>query len=95
MYRYASLKSIDKYVPEMRRLGVSTVARSPRGFLTAYRRTGGRASKLSPYWRNRREGFIKRHMAQVRKHGESLAKNGKPSRRWLALMAWAFRPGSK
>jgi hypothetical protein len=94
MFRYASLKSIDKYVPEMKRLGVSTVARSQRGFLTAYRRAKGRASNLSPYWRKRREGFIKRHMAQVRKHREKLVKGGRHSRRWLALMAWAYRPGS-
>jgi hypothetical protein len=87
-----SLKAIRKYVPEMRRKGVSVVARSPRGFLTAYARAGGRMSKLTEWWRNRRLGFIKRHMAQVRKHGEKLWKGGKPSRRALALIAWAYMP---
>jgi len=92
MFRYASIKSIDRYIPEMRRLGVSTVARSSRGFLTAYRRAGGKAKNLSHYWKNRREGFILRHMAQVRKHGEKLINDGRPTRRWLALMAWAYKP---
>jgi hypothetical protein len=87
-----SLKAIRKYVPEMRRKGVSVVARSPRGFLTAYARAGGRMSKLTEWWRNRRLGFIKRHMAQVRKRHEKLWKGGKPSRRALALIAWAYMP---
>ncbi len=89
---YQPLSVIAKYVLEMRRRGVSKVARSSRGFLTAYRRAGGRSSKLSPYWKRRRDNFIKRHMAQARRHGEKLIKNGKESRRWLALMAWAYRP---
>lgn len=90
-----SLKAIRKYVPEMRRKGVSVVARSPRGFLTAYTRAGGRMSHLSKWWRDRRLGFIKRHMAQVRKRGEKLWKGGKPSRRALALIAWAYMPRGK
>jgi hypothetical protein len=87
-----SLKAIRKYVPEMRRKGVSVVARSPRGFLTAYARAGGRMAHLTEWWRNRRLGFIKRHMAQVHKRREKLWKGGKPSRRALALIAWAYMP---
>ena len=36
-YRWMSLKDVLRYEPEMQRLGVSKVARSPRGFLTAYK----------------------------------------------------------
>ena len=35
-----SLKTIRKYEPEMKRLKVSEVARSKRGFLTAYKKAG-------------------------------------------------------
>lgn len=76
----------------MQAQGVSVVARSPRGFLTAYRQAGGDPERLSPYWRNRRENFLKRHLAQVRAQGEPLYRDGKPTRRHLALIAWAYSP---
>lgn len=78
-----SLKTISKYEPEMRRQKVSEVARSPRGFLTAYKRAGSPA-KLSDEWKRRRDAFIARHGAQYKK---------KPTRRRrLALIAWAHDP---
>lgn len=83
-YKYMSLAEIKEYEPEMRRLKVSEVARGPRGFLTAYKRANGNTSKLSEYWRNKRDGFIKRHMAQYRKNPTY--------RRKLALIAWAYNP---
>lgn len=68
----------------MRALGVSKVARSPRGFLTAYKRVGGSPSKLSEAWKRKRNGFIARHLAQY---------NVNPIlRRKLALIAWAYMP---
>jgi hypothetical protein len=91
-YAYLSLSAIDKYVPRMRRLGVSEVARSGRGFLTAYRRAGGDPNRLSDDWRRKRENFIKRHMAQVKERGEKLWQDGQPTRRHLALIAWAYSP---
>lgn len=90
---YLSLDVIDLYVPEMRRRGVSEVARSQRGFLTAYRKANGDPDALSPEWRAKREGFISRHMAQVRERSEPLMDaKGKPTRRHLALIAWAYSP---
>lgn len=81
-----SLKTIRKYEPEMRQKGVSKVARSQRGFLTAYKRAGS-PKNLSPRWKRKREGFIARHGVQYRK---------KPSRnRRLALIAWAYDPERK
>lgn len=92
-----SLSAIDKLRPEMVKRGVSEVARSPRGFLRQYRKAGGRFSKLSPYWRNRRNNFVKRHLAQARNNGEKLwdPKKKKYSRRGLALVAWAYDPKRK
>jgi hypothetical protein len=81
-YRYLSVKQISKYEPEMKRLKVSEVARSKRGFLTAYKKAGTK-NNLSDDWRNRRDGFIKRHMAQYKP---------KQKRRELALIAWAYKP---
>ena len=78
-----SLKTIKKYEPEMRRLHVSEVARSPRGFLVAYKRAGSPA-KLSPHWKKRRKGFIARTLPQYKKNPTK--------RRLLALRAWAYEP---
>lgn len=69
---------------------VSAVARSPRGFLTAFKR-----GNVSPKWLARRSAFVKRHMAQVEKRGEPLWKDGEPTRRHLALAMWAYSPAPK
>lgn len=79
-----SLKTIKRYEPEMREKGVSQVARSPRGFLTAYKRVGGDPKKLSDDWKKKRKAFIARHMAQYEKNPTR--------RRRLALIAWAYDP---
>ena len=92
------LSAIEPFVPMMEKRGVSEVARSPRGFLTAYREAGGDLSrmgsdpKFGQDWRRRRENFIKRHMGQIRSKGEDLWRYGNPSRRHLALIAWAYTP---
>lgn len=77
--------------------GVSAVARSGRGFMRAYEKAGTWA-RLDPWWKARRNAFIARHMAQVRQNGEKMWKpdrSGKlqPSRRCLALLMWAYKPG--
>lgn len=82
-YPYLSLNTIRRYEPEMEALGVSQVARSPRGFLSAYKRADGNPRNLSEAWRRKRNGFIARHMAQY-KPGQT--------RRRLALIAWAYDP---
>lgn len=92
MHAYLSEAVIARYRPLAVRLGVSSVARSPRGFLAAYRRAGGQPAKLSERWRRRREAFIARHMAQVRERGEPLWEGGLPTRRHLALIMWAYSP---
>lgn len=82
-----SLKTIAKYEPDMERLKVSLVARSPRGFLTAYKKVGGNINKLSGEWKAKRLAFIARHLPQYRKNPTY--------RRRLALIAWAYDPERK
>jgi hypothetical protein len=84
---YLPLRIIERYTPEMERLGVSKVARGRGGFLTEYRRVGGRPSRLVEYWRRKRAGFIARHMAQYRV--------SRGYRQYLALIAWAYQPRLK
>lgn len=92
-YKWMPLHQVEKFVPLARALGVSTVARSQRGFLTQYRKAGGNASRLSAYWRNRRDNFVARHMAQVEHRDEPLFESdGQPTRRHLALIMWAYSP---
>lgn len=84
MYRFLPLRIIKQYEPEMRQEKVSIVARSPRGFLTAYKRIKGKPSKLNLAWHKKRNSFIARHLAQYRKNPTY--------RRKLALIAWAYMP---
>ena len=83
-YQPLKLSEVRKYEPEMKRLGVSKVARSPRGFLTAYKRWWRLAWDTRDRWMRKREAFIARHLAQY--------KENPTRRRWLALVAWAYRP---
>ncbi|MFA5053242.1 MAG: hypothetical protein WC565_04250 [Parcubacteria group bacterium] len=89
-YSYLSLGNVLAWESEAARRGVSEVARSNRGFLRAYE-TAGSARALSPEWRAKREGFIARHMAQASNEPWFDAK-GRPTRRHLALIMWAYSP---
>jgi len=81
----------DKYLKLARRWRVSTVARSRSGFMGVYARAGSAARmKKRMYsktqtWENRRDGFVKRHLAQYAKHPTP--------RRALALRMWAYDTG--
>lgn len=91
---FMGLREVERWVPEARRRGVSAVARSARGFLTAYRRAGGDPSRLSEAWMRKRAGFIARHVAQMRRRGERVrGPDGRPTRRALALAMWAYDVG--
>lgn len=84
------LPTVINWEPTMARLGVSEVARSPRGFLRAYKSSRGMPSRE---WLARREGFVARHLAQMVKNDEPLyGEDGLPTRRHLALVAWAYSP---
>jgi len=88
---WLSVAEVRAALPEIRRQGVSAVARSPRGFIPAYTRAMKRAN-LSQTWKQRRGAFVARHMAQVRHRDEPLWVDGEPTRRHLALVAWAYSP---
>jgi ribosomal protein S18 acetylase RimI-like enzyme len=95
-YHALSYAQAHAWEPLAAAKGVSAVARSARGFMRAYQ-AAGTFAKLSPYWQRRREGFIARHMAQVKQNGEPLWKYDAagvrvPSRRALALLMWAYMP---
>ena len=83
-YRYLPLSTIRELEPEMQRLGVSKIARSRSGFLSAYKRAGGDPDRLSEDWRRKRHGFIRRHLVQYQLNPTK--------RRELALQAWAYQP---
>ena len=83
-YVWLPLQVVLKYEPEMQRLGVSKVARSRRGFLTAYKRASGDKRKMSDYWVKQRTGFIARFLAVWDKYPTDRVK--------LALIAWAYMP---
>lgn len=84
MFAFVPIADIIKFEPEMKRLKVSQVARSSKGFLSAYKRVNGNAEKLSIKWKQTRDNFIKRHLPQYKL---------KPThRRLLALYAWAYKP---
>ena len=96
-FQYLDLDTIEKAVPAMEQQGVSEVARSKRGFLTAYRKAKGDPVALQhafdPHsgenWFQRRDNFVARHRAQLDGTGW---KGGEPTRRHLALVAWAYSP---
>lgn len=91
-HRFLPLSTIARYEPIARKRKVSEVARGPQGFLPAYKRAGS-PGELPDYWRGRREAFIARHMAQVERRNEILWEvDGRPSRRHLALIMWAYSP---
>ena len=89
---YLPISVIRGWVPLMKRRGVSEVARSPRGFLTAYRKAGGDPNRLTDAWHRKRIGFLKRHIAQAAGREPWFDESGYPTRRHLALIAWAFSP---
>ena len=94
-YDYLSLKEVERWEPVARAMGVSKVARSRRGFLTAYKAAGGKWQNLPMEWREERDGFLERHLAQLYDREEPLYKKGKPTRRHLALIMWAMSPDPK
>jgi integrase len=105
-HAWLPLAVVEAAVPAMRGQQVSEVARGDArsaatgiGFLDAYRAARGSPAAMANLqatartsWTQRREGFIARHVAQARRQGEPWWENGAPTRRHLALVAWAYSP---
>jgi hypothetical protein len=92
-YHWQSLATVKRYEAQARSLGVSAVARSPRGFLSAFKQAGGsaramNATRVPGYpnqtWAQRRNAYIARHLPQYRRQPTA--------RRRLSLIMWAYRP---
>lgn len=91
MYAFLSVPAVLALVPLARELGVSEVARGPAGFVHAYTKAGG-PDKLSDAWKEKRENFIRRHLAQAKARNESWWHLTQPTRRHVALAMWAYSP---
>ena len=95
-FKWMTLDEALAHEEEAKKLRVSEVARSNRGFMRAYERAGGNPNIMArilvsginriSYWDKRRNEFIARHMAQYTKPG------GKTRRRWLSLAMWGYKP---
>lgn len=106
MHRWLPLSVVSAALPALRARGVSAVARGDQksdqtrvGFMVAYAAADGRPQEMARLlateqqtWAERRDAFLRRHLAQAKTNGEPWWKNGRPTRRHLALVAWAYSP---
>lgn len=93
---FLSLRCLERWLPEAAARGVSEVARSERGFVAAYRAVRGDPRRLPTEWRRKRAAFLARHEAQRRAGREPLyGADGRPTRRHLALIMWAWSPDAR
>lgn len=104
--RWLPLSVVSAALPALRARGVSAVARGDQrsdqtrmGFVAAYAAVEGRPHVLAQRlatgqqtWAERRDAFLRRHLAQAKANGETWWKDGRPTRRHLALVAWAYSP---
>jgi hypothetical protein len=86
------VEEVEAMLPTIEAAGVSAVARSPRGFIAAYRRIRSPLQMMiaevpdlpSQTWAQRRDAFIARALPVY---------NAAPThRRALSLLAWAYLP---
>ena len=100
MFKYLKLKTVNDAIPLIVAENVSAIARSRRGFIRAYKMVHGNSKRLKNVlapgrletWDQRRDNFIRRQVAQARANGEPFWRDGFPTRRHLALVAWAYSP---
>ena len=95
MYGWMPVEEVEAMLPTIEAAGVSKVARSPRGFVSAYRRIRSPLQMMiaevpdhePQTWSQRRDAYIARALP---------AYNADPThRRALALMSWAYAPPLK
>jgi hypothetical protein len=80
-YPFLRMKTIDMYMPLIKKMKVSEQARKPNQFLSIYKTYG---EQLPENWAIKRENFITRHIVQYRENPTI--------RRRLAIITWAFDP---
>jgi hypothetical protein len=95
MFPWMPVEEVEAMLPTIEAAGVSAVARSPRGFIAAYRRIRSPMRMMiaevpdlpSQTWAQRRDAFIARALPVY---------NANPThRRALSLIAWAYLPPLK
>jgi hypothetical protein len=67
-YDYLFMEEIEPLLPDMEERGVSEVARGPDGFLRQWRKADSDPERLTPWWATKRNNFVRRHMAYVKKN---------------------------
>lgn len=93
---YLPLPLVERAARAAADVGASRVARSKRGFLWRYREAGGDPEALSAAWQDKRDGFVARHGVQMRAEGDGTGwRDGRPTRRHLALAVWAWSPSPR
>lgn len=86
-FKWMRLNEIYIWLDEAKKLNVSKIARSDKGFLINYLIARGNPFRLSEKWIKKRNSFISRTYEAYKK---------KPSyRRRLSLYMWAFEPDEK
>ena len=92
MFPWMTVEEVEAMLPTIEAAGVSKVARSPRGFVSAYRRIRSPLQMMiaevpdhePQTWSQRRDAYIARALP---------AYNADPThRRALSLIAWAYMP---
>ena len=107
-HKWMSLDDVLRAIPAIAAEEISQVARgvqhsdqTKEGFLEAYMAAEGSPKKMrkrdtgykSHPWSQRRRQFLSRHLAQISQGTEKLwDEKGEPTRRHLALVAWAYTP---
>ena len=92
VYEWMPVEEVEAMLPTIEAAGVSKVARSPRGFIAAYRRMRSPLQMMiaevpehePQTWAQRRDAFIARALPVY---------TANPThRRALSLIAWAYMP---
>jgi len=89
-----TLPVIDKYKVSLVARGKRKSRQTKKGFLQVWL-AGGSLDQLATKnssWKERRQGFIARHL---KSKGKLWKRNGYPSRKHLALIAWGYSPDPK
>ena len=110
-YKWMTLNDVLRSIPAMDKQNVSEVARGKKkskqtkeGWVQAFIATNGSPKKMGERltgrsdwetWKDRRQQFLARHLKQIKTSGEKIWKDGEPSRRHLALVAWGYTPTPK
>ena len=92
VYEWMPVEEVEAMLPTIEAAGVSKIARSPRGFISAYRRIRSPFQMMlaevpdlvTQTWAQRRNAFIARALPVY---------TANPThRRALSLIAWAYMP---